>query len=50
MISDVLTAVIVSLMALLIIYPATRAIIYPAGKSIWRTWQARQKQGPDGEA
>jgi hypothetical protein len=39
MISDILTAVIVCLMAVLVIYPAARILLQS-----WRSWHRRQEQ------
>jgi hypothetical protein len=40
MISDILTAIIVFLMAVLILYPTTRVLL----KS-WQDWQRRHREG-----
>ncbi len=42
MISDILTAVIILLMAVLVIYPVTRVLLQS-----WRTWQRRQRQSDE---
>jgi len=36
MISDLLTVVIIALMGVLVVYPASRAL--------WQTWEARQRR------
>ncbi len=41
MISDILTAIIIILMAVLILYPATRALM--------KTWEDRQRRHDGGE-
>ena len=42
MVSDILTAVIVLLMAVLVIYPTTRVLLRS-----WRNWQRRQEQSDE---
>lgn len=42
MISDILTAVIVLLMAVLVIYPTTRVLLQS-----WQNWHRRQEQSDE---